>query len=76
VRRKIKSQATQILMLEEALLARPERLPNAPESEKDRLLAERARIIRKLETAIKGYENNLGAGWQATLTITRTCVLP
>src|SRR5882762_7240984 len=64
-RREIESQATQILALEAALLARPELPPNAPESEKDRLLAEQARNIRELEVVVKGYEDNLGAPLRA-----------
>jgi centromeric protein E len=48
-----------------ALLARPELPPNAPESEKDRLLAEQARNIRELEMVIKGYEDNLGSPLRA-----------
>jgi centromeric protein E len=53
------------LALEEALLARPELPPDAPESEKDRLLAEQARNIRELEMVIKGYEDNLGSPLRA-----------
>ncbi|KAH9065246.1 kinesin-domain-containing protein [Lactarius vividus] len=64
-RREIESQATQILALEAALQARPELPPDAPESEKDRLLGEQARNIRELEMVIKGYEDNLGAPLRA-----------
>ena len=64
-RREIESQATQILALEETLLARPELPPDAPESEKDRLLGEQARNIRELEIVVKGYEDNLGAPLRA-----------
>ncbi|KAN0129523.1 P-loop containing nucleoside triphosphate hydrolase protein [Lactarius tabidus] len=64
-RREIESQATQILALEETLLARPELPPDAPESEKDRLLGEQARNIRELEMVVKGYEDNLGAPLRA-----------
>ena len=64
-RREIESQATQILALEVALLARPELPPDAPESEKDRLLGEQARNIRELEMVVKGYEDNLGAPLRA-----------
>lgn len=64
-RREIESQATQILSLEVALLARPELPPDAPESEKDRLLGEQARNIRELEMVVKGYEDNLGAPLRA-----------
>lgn len=59
-RRQIESQATQILSLEEALLARPLLPPDAPESEKDKLLVEQAKTIRELEIVVKGYEDNLG----------------
>jgi centromeric protein E len=48
-----------------ALLARPELPPDAPESEKDRLLAEQARNIRELEMVVKGYEDNLGTPLRA-----------
>jgi centromeric protein E len=48
-----------------SLLARPELPPDAPESEKDRLLAEQARNIRELEMVIKGYEDNLGSPLRA-----------
>lgn len=34
--------------------------PDAPESEKDKLLAEQAKTIRELEIVVKGYEENLG----------------
>ncbi|KAH9002781.1 kinesin-domain-containing protein [Lactarius hatsudake] len=64
-RREIESQGTQILALEAALQARPELPPDAPESEKDRLLGEQARNIRELEMVIKGYEDNLGAPLRA-----------
>jgi hypothetical protein len=64
-RREIESQATQILALEVALLARPELPPDAPENEKDRLLGEQARNIRELEMVVKGYEDNLGAPLRA-----------
>ncbi|KAH9080326.1 kinesin-domain-containing protein [Lactarius deliciosus] len=64
-RREIESQATQILALDVALQARPELPPDAPESEKDRLLGEQARNIRELEMVIKGYEDNLGAPLRA-----------
>ena len=64
-RREIESQATQILALEAALLARPELPPDAPDSEKDRLLGEQARNIRELEMVVKGYEDNLGSPLRA-----------
>ncbi|KAI0632210.1 kinesin-domain-containing protein [Trametes polyzona] len=59
-RRQLETQATQILSLEAALLARPQLPPDAPESEKDKLLAEQAKTIRELEIVVKGYEENLG----------------
>ncbi|KAI0088303.1 P-loop containing nucleoside triphosphate hydrolase protein [Irpex rosettiformis] len=59
-RRQIDSQATQILSLEEALLARPALPPNAPDSEKDKLLIEQSKTIQELEIVVKGYEDNLG----------------
>lgn len=59
-RRQIDSQATQILSLEAALLARPVIPPDAPESEKDKALSEQAKTIRELEIVVKGYEDNLG----------------
>ena len=59
-RRQIESQGTQILSLEEALLARPVLPPDAPDSEKDKLLTEQAKTIRELEIVVKGYEDNLG----------------
>ena len=60
-RREIESQATQILSLEAALLARPELPADAPESEKDARLAEQAKSIRELEIVVQGYEEHLGA---------------
>ncbi|KAI6139301.1 P-loop containing nucleoside triphosphate hydrolase protein [Pisolithus tinctorius] len=59
-RRQIESQSNQILSLEAALLARPEISPDAPESEKDKLIAEQQKTIRELEIVVRGYENNLG----------------
>ncbi|EMD40019.1 hypothetical protein CERSUDRAFT_46407 [Gelatoporia subvermispora B] len=59
-RRHIETQEQQILSLEAALSARPELPPDAPESEKDRLIAEQAKTIRELEIVVKGYEDNLG----------------
>ncbi|KAI9058464.1 kinesin-domain-containing protein [Trametes sanguinea] len=59
-RRQLETQATQILSLEAALLARPQLPPDAPDSEKDKLLAEQAKTIRELEIVVKGYEDNLG----------------
>ena len=50
----------QILSLEDALRARPVLPPDAPESEKDKLLAQQAKTIRELEIVVKGYEDNLG----------------
>ena len=56
----METQATQILSLEAALLARPELPADAPESEKDRLIAEQTKTIRELEIVVRGYEENLG----------------
>lgn len=58
--RQIETQATQILSLEAALLARPQLPPDAPETEKDKLLNEQTKTIRELEIVVKGYEDNLG----------------
>ncbi|KAI6113995.1 P-loop containing nucleoside triphosphate hydrolase protein [Pisolithus sp. B1] len=58
--RQIESQSNQILSLEAALLARPEISPDAPESEKDKLIAEQQKTIRELEIVVRGYEDNLG----------------
>ncbi|TFK93067.1 kinesin-domain-containing protein [Polyporus arcularius HHB13444] len=59
-RRQIETQANQILSLEAALLARPQLPPDAPDSDKDKLLTEQAKTIRELEIVVKGYEDNLG----------------
>lgn len=59
-RRQIESQATQILSLEATLLARPELPLDAPEQEKDKLIAEQTKTIRELEVVVRGYEENLG----------------
>ncbi|OCH88478.1 kinesin-domain-containing protein [Obba rivulosa] len=59
-RRHIETQEQQILSLEAALSARPELPADAPESEKDRLIAEQAKTIRELEIVVRGYEDNLG----------------
>ncbi|KAL5524878.1 KIP2 [Sanghuangporus sanghuang] len=59
-RRKIESQATQILSLEAALLARPGLPADAPENEKDKLIIEQMKTIRELEFVVRGYEENLG----------------
>ena len=59
-RRQIESQANQILSLEAALLARPELPPDAPETEKDKLIADQQKSIRELEIVVRGYEDNLG----------------
>ncbi|KAI0059583.1 kinesin-domain-containing protein [Artomyces pyxidatus] len=64
-RREMDTQATQILSLEAALLSRPELPPDAPESEKDKLIAEQAKTIRELEIVVRGYEENLGAPLRA-----------
>ncbi|KAI5121050.1 hypothetical protein M0805_008626 [Coniferiporia weirii] len=58
--RQVESQATQILSLEAALLARPPLPADAPDSEKDKLIAEQAKTIRELEIVVRGYEENLG----------------
>ncbi|EGO19218.1 hypothetical protein SERLADRAFT_453721 [Serpula lacrymans var. lacrymans S7.9] len=58
--RQLESQATQILSLEATLLARPELPPDAPESEKDKLIGEQSKTIRELEIVVRGYEDNLG----------------
>jgi centromeric protein E len=34
--------------------------PDAPEDDKDRLIADQARTIRELEVVVAGYENHLG----------------
>lgn len=59
-RRQIDSQANQILSLEASLLGRPVLPPDAPENEKDKLLADQAKTIRELEIVVRGYEDNLG----------------
>ena len=59
-RRALDSQATQILSLEEALLARPVLPPDAPESEKDKLLIEQAKSIRELEFVVNQLVGGLG----------------
>jgi centromeric protein E len=60
-RRTIESQERQILSLEAALAQRP-LLPNdAPESDKDRLIADLNRTVCELEIVTRGYEENLGA---------------
>jgi centromeric protein E len=46
--------------LEASLLSRPVLPPDAPENEKDKLLADQAKTIRELEIVVKGYEDNLG----------------
>ncbi|TFY78613.1 hypothetical protein EWM64_g5400 [Hericium alpestre] len=58
--RKIETQETQILSLEAALHSRPELPPDAPESEKDKLIADQGKTIRELEIVVHGYEENLG----------------
>ncbi|KAI6123765.1 kinesin motor domain-containing protein [Pisolithus croceorrhizus] len=47
--RQIESQSNQILSLEASLPAHPENSPDAPESEKDKLIAEQQKTIRELE---------------------------
>jgi centromeric protein E len=34
--------------------------PDAPESEKDKLIMDQGKTIRELEIVVKGYEDNLG----------------
>ncbi|KAH7338091.1 kinesin motor domain-containing protein [Rhizoctonia solani] len=60
-RRTIESQERQILSLEAALAQRPLLPSDAPESDKDRLIADLSRTVRELEIVTKGYEDNLGA---------------
>ncbi|CEL53651.1 Kinesin-related protein 11 OS=Dictyostelium discoideum GN=kif11 PE=3 SV=1 [Rhizoctonia solani AG-1 IB] len=60
-RRTIESQERQILSLEAALVQRPLLPSDAPESDKDRLIADLSRTVRELEIVTKGYEDNLGA---------------
>ena len=59
-RREMDSQALQILALENTLRDRPLLPPDAPESEKDKLIMEQGKTIRELEIVVKGYEENLG----------------
>src|SRR5258708_17713241 len=59
-RREIESQAVQILSLENSLRERPLLPPDAPESEKDKLIMDQGKTIRELEIVVKGYEDNLG----------------
>ena len=59
-RREIESQAVQLLSLENSLRDRPLLPPDAPESEKDKLIMEQGKTIRELEIVVKGYEDNLG----------------
>ncbi|KAG8689833.1 Kinesin-like protein kip2 [Ceratobasidium sp. 423] len=60
-RRTIESQERQILSLEAALAQRPLLPSDAPESDKDRLIADLNRTVRELEIVTRGYEDNLGA---------------
>jgi centromeric protein E len=59
-RRELETSRTQILSLEAALMTRPALPVNAPENEKDKLIADQARTIRELEVVVQGYEQNLG----------------
>ncbi|THH28271.1 hypothetical protein EUX98_g5913 [Antrodiella citrinella] len=59
-RRQLDVQSNQILSLEAALLARPVLPPDAPDSDKDKMLSDQAKTIRELEFVINGYEDNLG----------------
>ncbi|KAG7445566.1 kinesin-domain-containing protein [Guyanagaster necrorhizus] len=56
-RLQLESQATQILSLEAALEARP---PIPPENERDKMIADQAKVIKELEIVVRGYESNLG----------------
>ncbi|KXN83382.1 hypothetical protein AN958_01519 [Leucoagaricus sp. SymC.cos] len=56
----LETQANQILSLEAALVARPPLDASAPESEKDKLIAEQSKTIKELEIVVRGYEDNLG----------------
>ncbi|KAG8721908.1 Kinesin-like protein kip2 [Ceratobasidium sp. 395] len=60
-RRTVETQESQILSLEAALAQRPLLPTDAPDSEKDRLIAELSRTVRELEIVTRGYEDNLGA---------------
>ncbi|KII86718.1 hypothetical protein PLICRDRAFT_163991 [Plicaturopsis crispa FD-325 SS-3] len=64
-RRQLESQSAQILSLEAALVARPALPADAPDGEKNRLIADQARTIRELEIVVRGYEDNLGAPLRA-----------
>lgn len=46
--------------MEAALLSRPPLPADAPESEKDKLIADQTKTIRELEIVVAGYEQNLG----------------
>lgn len=59
-KRRLESQETQILSLEAALAARPLLPQDAPEDDKDRVIADLQRTNRELTFAVQGYEENLG----------------
>ncbi|CAG8656461.1 5351_t:CDS:2, partial [Acaulospora colombiana] len=59
-KRRLESQETQILSLEATLSARPLLPPDAPEDEKDKLIAELQRTNRELSLTVQGYEAHLG----------------
>ena len=59
-RTQLEMQASQILSLEAALLARPLLPASASEGEKDGLIAEQGKTIRELEIVVRGYEGSLG----------------
>lgn len=64
-KRRIESQETQILSLEAALSSRPPIpvLPaDAPEDDKDRLIAELQKANKELSIVVQGYEANLNLG--------------
>ncbi len=48
------------MSLEAALQLRPALPLDAPESDKDKLIAEQTKTIRELEIVVRGYEENLG----------------
>ena len=60
MRTQMETQVAQILSLEAALDSRPVLPPDAPESEKDRLMVEQVRTIKELEIVVRGYEDDLG----------------
>lgn len=59
-RKRLEMQETQILSLEAALAARPALGSDAPETEKDKLIAELQQTNRELTIVVQGYEANAG----------------